>query len=663
MSVPPIVQYPLDLTGTHESNLVVDEVRDVTSNNARAFIPSAGPFYTESFVIYNDESGELLKPVDDYVLAQPFSQASLRTGKDVQCAVVLKVATPITVRFSYQVVGGEYSWNLQALADMIEELDLDERPIKWGAILGRPQAYPAAPHIHDIGDTFGWEYVVWQLERITNAIMIGDEASHDELRQQLAAMLVPLQEAIAALDDDLDEHVSDTSNPHQTTKAQVGLGNVQNYGIATTAEATTGTVSNKYMTPSLVTLLANRIVGEQLLVHTSNTNNPHTVTKVQVGLGNVDNFTTATQAQAEAGSANDRFMTPVRVRQAIAIQVGNSLDNHIDNKSNPHSVTKAQVGLGSVDNFATATQAQAVAATLNDRFMTPLRTKQAIDVIAGNALNTHIADTSNPHQTTKAQVGLGYVDNYPTASTAEGLAGVATDRFMTPATSTTLITRLAAESLLTHTSNANNPHAVTKAQVGLSNVQNYAVASVAEATTGTANNRYMTPQRVKEAIDVLAGAQINAHISDTSNPHQVTKAQVALGAVQNFGVATEAEAVDGTATDKYMTPQRTRQLIDAVSGVALTNHVNNKSNPHTVTKAQVGLGNIPNSITSARTSNSDAVLLTAAGMFNHVGSGDHDARYVRQNASVEGSTRVSGGRFQAYVSGAWRNVWPAQWGA
>lgn len=56
-----------------------------------------------------------------------------------------------------------------------------------------------------------------------------------------------------------------------------------------------------------------------------------------------------------------------------------------------------------------------------------------------------------------------------------------------------------------HLADKNNPHGVTKAQVGLGNVQNYGIATKAQAEAGTANNVYMTPLRVKEAIDALAG--------------------------------------------------------------------------------------------------------------------------------------------------------------
>lgn len=54
-----------------------------------------------------------------------------------------------------------------------------------------------------------------------------------------------------------------------------------------------------------------------LATHTGNTSNPHGVTKSQVGLGNVDNYATASQAEAEAGTSNTVFMTALRVWQSI----------------------------------------------------------------------------------------------------------------------------------------------------------------------------------------------------------------------------------------------------------------------------------------------------------------------------------------------------------
>lgn len=416
MSVPPIIQYPLDLTGTSPTNAISRERREITNKTERVFVPKAGPFYTDSFVIYNAETGLPLKPVDDYVLAQPFAQASLRSGKDVQCAVVLKTETPISVEMDYQVVGGEYSWNLTALADLIIELDLDDRPIKWGSVLGRPTMYPPAPHLHDIGDTYGWEYVVWQLERVTYAILTGDEASHEELRQQMQALHNLQQAIIDALDARFVSHTEDKGNPHEVTKAQTGLGDVDNFPTATSAESVAGTAVNRFMTPAGSSLLADRIATERVAEHNADKGNPHQVTKAQVGLGNVDDYATATQAQAESATVTDKFMTPQRTYQAIMIHAGVMLEAHVSNKQNPHAVTKAQVGLGNVDNYGTATQEEAVAGVASNKFMTPLRVKESIDFHAGTLLNAHVQDTSNPHRVTKAQVGLG---NLPNAVTRE----------------------------------------------------------------------------------------------------------------------------------------------------------------------------------------------------------------------------------------------------
>lgn len=540
-SNPPIVQYPLDKTGTSPTNKIEAEIHEINGPRERAFVPQGGPFYTESMVITNADTGIPLIPVDDYILCQPFQQASLRTGKDVQCVIWLKTATPISVTIDYQVVGGEYSFNVTALIELLEELDLDDRPVQWGSIIGRPTAYPPAPHIHDIGDTYGWEYVVYQLEGIRNAILVGDEASHDELRAQMQSIKQELEVLINAVDDKVDAHMLDYTNPHRVTKAQVGLGSVENLPLASQAEATAGTVNTRYMTPYLTTFLTNRIVTE-------------------------------------------------------------AVNAHIADKNNPHGVTKAQTGLGNVLNYGVATQAEAAAGVVSDKYMTPLRTKEAIDALIGTVFNDHVNDFNNPHRVTKAQVGLGLVDNYQTANEAEA---------------------------------------------------RYAIN----------NDRFMTPRRTKDAVETLAVIPLNTHLSNYNNPHQVTKAQVGLSFVDNYQTATVADAIAGAASNKFMTPYTTKQMLNNQLG-NLNSHLSNYNNPHRVTKAQVGLSVIPNSITRSRGSNTDGSLLTAGSMYDHVRSADHDGRYHPINSvSVDGSIHVASGRGYVAISGAWRQFWPAQWSA
>jgi len=75
-------------------------------------------------------------------------------------------------------------------------------------------------------------------------------------------------------------------------------------------------------------------------------------------------------------------------------------------------------------------------------------------------------------------------------------------------------------------------HTHTASQVGLGNVQNYGIATQAQAQAGTANNVYMTPLRVKEAISSLppsshthAWSEVTGKPSTfppSSHSHQVT---------------------------------------------------------------------------------------------------------------------------------------------
>ena len=84
------------------------------------------------------------------------------------------------------------------------------------------------------------------------------------------------------------------------------------------------------------------------------------------------------------------------------------LDDHTGNKSNPHGVTKAQVGLGNVPNLApsnmtvTFTEAAEAANIATGEKLSAMFGK--IKKIITSVLD-HLANTSNPHGVTLAQVG------------------------------------------------------------------------------------------------------------------------------------------------------------------------------------------------------------------------------------------------------------------
>ena len=96
-----------------------------------------------------------------------------------------------------------------------------------------------------------------------------------------------------------------------------------------------------------------------------------------------------------------------------------ALNTHTGNKSNPHSVTKSQVGLGSVPNVATNDQTPTYSDTTT---LVTLSSGEKISIafakikLAITTLINHLANKSNPHGVTKSQVGLGYVENKSSAT-------------------------------------------------------------------------------------------------------------------------------------------------------------------------------------------------------------------------------------------------------
>lgn len=288
--------------------------------------------------------------------------------------------------------------------------------------------------------------------------------------------------------------------------------------------------------------------------HVNAKNNPHEVSKDQVGLGLVDNFPTAAPAEATGGTANNRFMTPLRTKQLIDATATAALSNHMGDTTNPHGVTKTQVGLGNVQNYAVPTQAEAEAGASNARYMTPLRTREAIEAIVGVAFNAHVNNLSNPHGVTKAQVGLGNVPNIGVATDAMALQGLSDAGIITPRLLSMVLSETVGSGVTEHIADSNNPHGVTKAQVGLSNVQNYAVATEAVARDATSNAHYMTPLAVRYAVAALVGeGGVGDHITNLNNPHRVTAAQVGtysaeeLDALLNDKLDDTAAAADALA--------------------------------------------------------------------------------------------------------------------
>jgi hypothetical protein len=366
----------------------------------------------------------------------------------------------------------------------------------------------------------------------------------------------------------IDAHIASTSNPHSTTASQVGLGNVTN-------DAQLKRASGDFVT---FTIKATPVTGDILLIEDSAASNAKKYVTIgslasaigagvssfngrtgavvplagdytasMIGLGNVtddaqlkragNDYTTFTlKAAPVAGDVilledsvatfSKKKFTIGSINHDILTNVGtynhSQIDAHINNLANPHSVTKTQLGLGNVTDDAQLKRAandfnsftakasptgsdiliieDAAAAGVKKYITIGNINHQTLTGAGTNThaqIDSHISSTSNPHNTTATQVGLGNVTNDAQLKRAANDFSSFSNKVLA----------VAADVFLIEDSGA----AGAKKYVSLSQIDH-------QGLSGAGTNTH---------------AQIDSHIASTSNPHSTTASQVGLGNVTN----------------------------------------------------------------------------------------------------------------------------------
>lgn len=250
-------------------------------------------------------------------------------------------------------------------------------------------------------------------------------------------------------------------------------------------------------------------------------------------------------------------------------EIESNLTSHINNKNNPHNVTKQQIGLSNVDNTS----------DLNKPISTA--TQNALNTVKQeitNDLNTHKQNTQNPHNITKQQVGLSNVTNDTQVKRSEmGTAnGIATlnEQGLIPS-----------NQLPSYVDDVIDCYATySKEEDGtLSNIKLYSDAEHQNAITGESGKIY---------VDITG--------SDSAYQFRWTGTQFTV-----VGAPTVIGEITGTAFDGA----RGKALEDK-----LTQHIGDLENPHEITIGQIGgIGSVKingsgNAITSAVKNDTELVL-------------------------------------------------------
>ena len=207
---------------------------------------------------------------------------------------------------------------------------------------------------------------------------------------------------------------------------------------------------------------------------------------------------------------------------------------------------------------------------------------QWLPIYVQGGLGDHVIDYHNPHRVTKAQIGLANVENVKQITEAQYLSHI----------------------------HASNPHGITKEDVGLGNVTNIEQLSLLDYVNhkNARNPHKITKVHVgldrilQNVVQIPYDEFLHNHI-EARNPHKITLQQLGLDKI-------DVNALQGQTTQKEFQSHIQNKTahnitkedigLDNVINVQQANyqtvydHINTAHNPHNITKEDVGLGNVRN---------------------------------------------------------------------
>lgn len=247
----PVVQLPLDLTGTNPNNLIGSEEHLLVNLDGfpyKIITMFHGGFYTRGLKVY-DANLKKLRPNVDYICTYRHKQLSDRTGLEICSAIVfINHALTGTVTLSAQMVGSDLAFSFSVVQDYINFYNATPGMVpEWADFDGTEPIWGPGELVQKRWGLDTYQPMNNELENISRRLLVGPVQAEDDLRQKVRDRL---EQFLGRFNDRLDRHIADKANPHASNPEKVGLGLLKNYRLATLPEAQIFSSNELYLTPS-----------------------------------------------------------------------------------------------------------------------------------------------------------------------------------------------------------------------------------------------------------------------------------------------------------------------------------------------------------------------------------------------------------------------------
>ncbi len=426
-------RYPVDYTGVADSNFIENELHTLADGEFRVFSPLYSPFFKKNIAIVDTSTGLLLEP-SQYACKTISAAASKLAGPGnglYSTVVIIDEEVSNNIAVSYQTVGGHYTTGYEAISTMIGNLLTTNQvsnndPVSFNTVQHIPEGLPQNLHLHALGGTAGWEYLVNELEKLRATILLGDQLVKTFVLSYIKGAMDESEAARLAMAEPgtpFGDHVANVGNPHNLSKAQLGLALVQNYAVATIQQAYDGLRGDLYVTTEQVRQVVQNAVNLGMDAHIADEDNPHEVDKTDVGLALLENYAPASGADlATPVSGTLKYVTNDAAAEFLADVFEELNSGNLGTIGT--LITAAAAALTAANSALTA--ANTASASVNSAAATiaAAETKATLALTSSNQNTVNVQNSESAAIQIVQEYAAVAVTNAETAAFARGVASV-----------------------------------------------------------------------------------------------------------------------------------------------------------------------------------------------------------------------------------------------
>ena len=166
--------YALDPTGTNPNNLITDDLFSVIPNQNTAIVPTQGLYFADSLIVTDNNTQAVLVRNTDYVCVELSGEMTGKYGQEI-CNAILFLGTSGTVEINltYQCLGSQAGAEVPQIQQLLQNVAASKNQLDWMNIVNKPLLYTPNNHINMLSDIYGFEPVVYAIERLTDILKLG----------------------------------------------------------------------------------------------------------------------------------------------------------------------------------------------------------------------------------------------------------------------------------------------------------------------------------------------------------------------------------------------------------------------------------------------------------------------------------------------------------